>query len=280
MKSTTLFAFSAFLLMTSCNERHDRRNRDNDNNNNNDNSSGWVDKVIDKERGPVKEKTFDGDFDEIEVSQAIDAEIIKADVEKVVISAPENIINEILVDNNSGQLHIHYKKGIRVMNTHNVKAKIYTKDFSKLVANSAASITFKDKFTQDKVDIDLSSAASLTGDLEANKFNISAGSSSSYSGKIWAVDLDIEASSAASLDLSGKSKNADISSSSGSSISAKSVIVDHLKVDASSGASIDISAVSSVDAEASSGGSVDVSKKGELKNVTKQESSGGSINIQ
>ncbi|KFF17613.1 head GIN domain-containing protein [Chryseobacterium sp. JM1] len=275
MKSTTLFMLSAFALMASCNENHNKRNNDNDNNGN-----GWVDKVIDKDNGPVKEKTFNGDFDEIEVSQAIDAEVIKSDVEKVVISAPENIINEILVDNDGGKLHIHYKKGIRVMNSHNVKAKIYTKDFSKLTANSAASISIKDKFTQDKVSIDISSAASVSGDLEANDFDISAGSSSSYSGKVWAVDLDIEASSAASLDISGKSKNADISSSSGSSVSAKNLIADNVKADASSGASLQVSAVNSVNAEASSGGSVDISKKGELKNVTKQESSGGSVSIQ
>lgn len=275
MKSTTLFMLSAFALMASCNENHNKRNNDNDNNGN-----GWVDKVIEKESGPVKQKEFNGNFDEIEVSQAIDAEMIKSETEKVVISAPENIINEILVDNDGGKLHIHYKKGIRVMNSHNVKAKIYTKDFSKLTANSAASITIKDKFTQEKVSIDLSSAASVTGDLEANDFDISAGSSSSYSGKVWAVDLDIEASSAASLDISGKSKNADITSSSGSSVSAKDLIVDNVKADASSGGSLQVSAVASVDAEASSGGSVDVSKKGELKNVTKQESSGGSVSIQ
>jgi hypothetical protein len=58
-----------------------------------------------------------------------------------------------LVDNNGGELHIHYKPGIRVMNTHNVSARIYTKDFSKLNANSAASIKVKDKFVQDKMEL-------------------------------------------------------------------------------------------------------------------------------
>ncbi|PIF44210.1 putative autotransporter adhesin-like protein [Chryseobacterium sp. 52] len=271
MKSRTLFIFSAFALMASCNEKQDRRN----NGNNND----WADKVIDKESGSVQQKEFKGDFDEIEVSQAIDAEVIKSDVEKVVISAPENIINEILVDNSGGRLHIHYKSGIRVRNSNNVKAKIYTKDFTKIVANSAASIIIKDKFTQEKLDIEISSAASVTGDLEANDFDISADSSSRFTGKVWAVDLGIDASSAASIDISGKTKNADITSSSASSISAQEVIADHVKAEASSGASIQISAVSSVNAEASSGGSVDIAKKGDVKDITKQESSGGSINI-
>lgn len=276
MKSQTLFIFSAFALLASC-EKHDRRNHDGNNENG---KSSWVEKVVTKDNGPISHKEVTGDFDEIEVSQAIEAEVIKADFEKVVISAPKNIIDEVLVDNSGGELHIHYKPGIRVMNTHNVSAKIYTKDFSKLNANSAAKITVKDKFVQDKMELEVSSSASVSGDLEANKFDISIDSSGSFDGKIWAVDLDVDASSAASIDISGKSKNAEISASSGSSISAKNVLVQSLKAEASSGASLDISASSSINAEASSGGSVSVYKKGNVTNITKNESSGGSVTIQ
>ncbi|WP_294318393.1 head GIN domain-containing protein [uncultured Chryseobacterium sp.] len=271
MKPQTIFILSAFLMLASC-EKHDRNNRGQEKNN-------WVEKVVSKDNGPMREKTVTGNFDEIEVSQSISAEVIKSDVEKVVISAPQNIIDEILVDNSGGELHIHYKPGIRVMNTHNVSAKIYTKDFSKLNANSAAGITIKDKFVQDKMKVEVSSSASVSGDLEANDFDISIDSSGSFEGKIWAVELDVDASSAASIDLSGKAKNAEVSASSGSSISAKNVVVQNLKAESSSGASVDISASSSVKAEASSGGSLSVYKKGNVTNIIKEESSGGSVNI-
>lgn len=271
MKTRNLFIFSALVALASCNEKHDRNNKGGNN---------WVEKVVNKEIGPIQHKEFNGDFDEIQVSQAIEAEIIKSETEKVEISAPQNIINEILVENDGGKLHIHYKPGIRVMNIHKVTAKIYAKDFKKLVADSAAKIDVKDKFTQEKTDIEASSAGSISGNLEANDMDINISSSSNFSGKIWAVNLDVESSSGSSLDISGKAKKADISASSGSSISAKEVIADNVEADASSGASIEISAVSSVKAGASSGGSVDISKKGELKSVSKEESSGGSVNIQ
>lgn len=271
MKSTRLIIFSAFVVLASCDGNKEKKQ--------NDSEGDWVKKVVNTDHGPVREKQVTGDFDEIEVSQAIEAEIIKSDMEKVVISAPENIIDDVLVDISGGELHIHYKKGIRVMNDHNVSAKIYAKDFTKIEANSAARVVVKDKFVQDKTSIDISSSGSVSGNLEANDFDISAGSSSNFSGKIWAVDLDVEASSGASIDISGKAKNAEVSSSSGSSISAKNLVADNLKAEASSGASVDISAASSIYAEASSGGSVDVSKKGNVSNVTKQESSGGSVNI-
>ncbi|MBV8326452.1 DUF2807 domain-containing protein [Chryseobacterium sp.] len=271
MKTRTFFIFSALVVLASCNERHEKKNRE---------KNGWVEKVINKESGPIQQKEFNGDFDEIQVSQAIEAEVIKSDVEKVIISAPQSIINEILVDNEGGKLHIHYKPGIRVMNLNKVTAKIYAKDFTKLIAGSAASIHVKDKFTQEKTDIEISSAASVSGDLEANDFEINAGSSGNFSGKIWAVNLDIESSSGSSIDISGKAKHADINSSSGSSISAKEVIADNVKAEASSGASIQISAVTSVNASASSGGSVDIAKKGPLTSISKDESSGGSVDIQ
>ncbi|WP_027380157.1 head GIN domain-containing protein [Chryseobacterium daeguense] len=273
MKSTTLFISAAIVLLSSCEGKHDRRNNENEKNN-------WVEKVVTNDNGPIRQKEVTGDFDEIEVSQAIDAEIIKSDIEKVVISAPENIIDEVLVDISGGKLHIHYKKGIRVMNTHNVSAKIYTKDFTKLNANSAAKITVKDKFVQDKTTIEISSAATVSGDLEANDFDLSADSSSNFNGKVWAVDLDVDASSAASINISGKAKNAEVTSSSGSSISAENVIANNVDAEASSGASIQISASSSIKAEASSAGSVNVYKKGNVTTVTKEESSGGSVSIQ
>ncbi|WP_345990688.1 head GIN domain-containing protein [Chryseobacterium sp. Chry.R1] len=270
MKTTTLFIFSTLIAVSACNEKYDRKNKE---------KSDWVSKVVDKGSGPIREKEFKGEFDEIEVSQAIDAEIIKSETERVVISAPENLIDEILVDNTGGKLHIHYKPGIRVMNQNNVTAKIYAKDFTKLDANSAGKITVKDKFTQEKTDIEISSAGSVTGDLEANNFEISAGSSSSFEGKIWAIDLEIDASSAASISLTGKSKNANITSSSGSSVSAEQVLAENVKAEASSGASVEISATSKIDANASSGGSIDVHKKGNVTSVNKEESSGGSVNI-
>lgn len=266
MKYSTMLLFSGFVILSACNEKSEK--------------SKWLPDVTNKDHGPLKQKEISGDFDEIEVSQAIEAEVIKSDVEKIVISAPANIIDEILVENSGGKVHIHYKSGIRVMNTNKVTAKIYAKDFVKLVANSAASIDVKDKFMQEKTDIEASSAASITGHIEANALDLSVDSSSSFEGKVWAVDLNVDASSGASLSISGKSKNANVSSSSGSSISGKGVVVENLKAEASSGASLEMSASSTVDAEASSGGSVSVYKKGNLTTVKKEESSGGSVTIE
>ena len=172
MKYTAILLFSGLLIVSSCKKNENREGK-----------STWLPDVTNKDHGSLKQKEFKGDFNEIEVSQAIEAEIIKSDVERVVISAPANIIDEVLVDNSGGELHIHYKTGVRVMNTNNVKAKIYAKDFKKLEANSAAIIVVRDQFTQEKTDIEISSAAHISGKLEANDMEIDAGSSATFKGQ-------------------------------------------------------------------------------------------------
>ncbi|MCX8525065.1 DUF2807 domain-containing protein [Chryseobacterium formosus] len=269
MKYTSILLLSGIITLSSCKENESRNGK-----------STWLPDVTNKDHGPLKQKEFKGDFDEIEVSQAIEAEVIKSDVERVVISAPANIIDEVLVDNSGGELHIHYKNGFRVMNTNNVKAKIYAKDFKKLEANSAGIIVVRDQFTQDKTDVEVSSSGHISGKLEANDLDIDAGSSGTFKGQIWAVNLNVEASSAGEVNISGKTKGANLNASSGSTISAKEVIAENVKAESSSGSNVEIGVSSQFDAHASSGGSIKGIKKGNVTTVSKEESSGGSVSIQ
>ncbi|KQR93600.1 hypothetical protein ASG01_10555 [Chryseobacterium sp. Leaf180] len=266
MKRHSLFLFSAVLFLSSCKDNAEKPQ--------------WLPDVTTKDLGSMKEREFPGNFDEIEVSQSIEAEIIKSDTEKVVITAPSDLIDEILVEMEGDKVYIHYKRGIRIMNNAKVKAMIYAKDFDKIKANSAASITLKDKFTQDKTDIDLSSGSSFSGDIEANDMEIDLSSSSSFEGKIWSNDLKIDASSGSSLDIKGKSKKADILLSSGSSLSGKDVTVRELKADASSGSSLEITVTEKLNATSSSGASINAYRSGNSVAVQKQESSGGSVSVE
>lgn len=269
MKYSAILLFSGFILLSSC-KKNDSKEKESD----------WLPNVTRSDHGPSKTKEYTGDFDEIEISQAIEAEIIKSDVEKVVISAPENIINEILVENDGKELYIHYKKGFRVINNTKVKAKIYARDFSKLEANSAATIVVRDQFTQDKTDLEISSSGHISGKLEANEFKIDVGSSGSFKGNIWAVNLEVEAASSATVEMSGKAKTATLKASSGSDISAKNLLADLVKGESSSGANIEVGVVSQFEGSASSGGSLKGIKKGNVNVVSKEESSGGSVSLQ
>ncbi len=230
-------------------------------------------------KGIIKTQEFVKDFDEIKVAQSISAEVVKSDQEKVVISAPSDIIDDILVENNDGKLYIHFKPNVNI-SARNVAAKIFAKDFSKIEASSSADIKIKDKFTQDKTDIEVSSSGKISGDLEANDLSIEASSSGTFSGQIWAVNLSSEVDSSADIKISGKTKNAELNASSSGTLNAQNVIAENAEIEASSSGSVSVSVRRQLSASASSSGNISVIKKGSLTIINQKESSGGSISIQ
>ncbi len=261
---TLITALAVLSLSASCNVKSD---------------NGFPLNIIPKQgTGAITQKEYKMNFDEIKVSQSISAEVIKANEEKVIISAPSDIIDDVLVENNGGKLEIHFKRGINI-SSRNVSAKIFAKDFSKIEATSSADIVVKTQFTQDKTEIEVSSSGSIKGDFEANDLSIDVSSSGSYSGKIWAVNLESEVNSSGEITISGKTKNANLHSSSSGTLDAENVIAENAEIEASSSGDVSLSVSNRLQASASSSGDISITRKGNLNVVSQKESSGGSITI-
>lgn len=265
MKILSISIFSAFLLLTSCNVKSD---------------GGFPFNITPKEgNGIIKNKEFIMSFDEIKVAQSINAEIVKSDEEKVVVTAPSDILDEILVENSGGKLYIHFKPNLNI-SARNVSVKIFAKDFSAVKASSSATITIRDQFTQERTAIEASSSGTVKGNLEANDLSIDVSSSGTYEGKIWAVNLESAVSSSGDIIISGKTKNANLKASSSGTLNAKNVIAENAEVSASSSGDIILSVSNQLRASASSSGDISIIKKGALNVLSQKESSGGSISIQ
>lgn len=264
MKPVSVLLISAFCVFSSCNSNSD---------------GGKIFNFVPKEgKGAIENKEYNLDFDEISVAQSIRAEVVKADQEKVIVSAPSDILNDILMEKTGDKLYIHFKRGLNI-STKNISVKIFAKDFSKIEASSSADIKVRDKFTQDETTIKVSSSGSISGDFEANDLEIDGSSSGSYSGKVWAVELDVDVSSSADVNISGKAKKADMDASSSGSIDANGVTAEFADLKASSSGSVSLSVSNTLSATANSGGSVEVTKKGNLQIISKNENSGGSVNV-
>lgn len=264
MKTLSIYALSASMLLLSCNIKSD---------------NGFPFNVMPKEgTGIIKNKEVKMSFDEIRVAQSIDAEVVKSEVEKVVVTAPSDILDDVLVENNDGKLYIHFKPNLNI-SSRNVAVKIFAKDFSSLKASSSASITVRDQFTQDRMKIEASSSGTVKGDLEANEFSINVSSSGTYEGKVWAVNLESEVTSSGDIVISGKTKNAKLRASSSGTLNAKNMIAENADVSASSSGSVDLAVRDQLSAKASSSGDVNIIKKGALNVISKTESSGGSVSI-
>ena len=271
MKTTVITMLAMSFVLTSCVKVK--------NENGEKGKDGWEFFSGNKGNGVITEKTYDGDIDQIKVSTSIDAEVIKSDTEKVVISAPSDIMDNIKVALKGGVLAVYVDSGFgNNISTKNVKAKIYVKDFNQLSADSSADIKVLDTFTQDKVDVYISSSASIdVANLEANDLKIYTNSSGDFSGKIWAVNLGAYASSSGDINIFGKAKNATMDSNSSGDLKATDLIVENAILSASSSGDIVTSVSKSLTANANSSGEITVYKKGNLEQTQIHKNSGGDV---
>ena len=271
MKTTVITMLAMSFVLTSCVKVK--------NENGEKGKDGWEFFSGNKGNGTITEKTYDGDIDQIKVSTSIDAEVIKSDAEKVVISAPSDIMDNIKVALKGGVLAVYVDSGFgNSISTKNVKAKIYVKDFNQLSADSSADIKVLDTFTQDKVDVYISSSASIdVANLEANDLRIYTNSSGDFSGKIWAVNLGAYASSSGDINIFGKAKNATMDSNSSGDLKATDLIVENAILSASSSGDIVTSVSKSLTANANSSGEITVYKKGNLEQTQIHKNSGGDV---
>lgn len=271
MKTTVITMLAMSFVLTSCVKVK--------NENGEKGKDGWEFFSGNKGNGVITEKTYDGDIDQIKVSTSIDAEVIKSDTEKVVVSAPSDIMDNIKVALKGGVLAVYVDSGFgNNISTKNVKAKIYVKDFNQLSADSSADIKVLDTFTQDKVDVYISSSASIdVANLEANDLRIYTNSSGDFSGKIWAVNLGAYASSSGDINIFGKAKNATMDSNSSGDLKATDLIVENAILSASSSGDIVTSVSKSLTANANSSGEITVYKKGNLEQTQIHKNSGGDV---
>ncbi|GGP04693.1 hypothetical protein GCM10010992_18160 [Cloacibacterium rupense] len=274
MKTSIISMLAMSVVLTSCVYVSPGKNGENGN-------DGWNVFSGNEGTGPVTDKTYTGNIDQIQVSTSINAEVIKSDTEKVVISAPSDIMEFVKVDNNGGKVKVYVNSGYgNGISTKNVKAKIYVKDFTQLSANSSADIKVNDTFTQDKVEVYVSSSGSIdASNLEANDFKIDVSSSGDFSGKIWAVNLNAYASSSGDVNIYGKAKNATLDANSSGDIKATELMIENANLSASSSGNVTTSVSRSLTANASSSGDVTVYKKGNLEQSKIQKGSGGDVYI-
>lgn len=243
-----------------------------------ENSSTWNSFTSSKEgSGNMIEKTYAFDFDGIAVSTGINAEIVKSDQEKVVITAPSDIMDMILVEKDGNTVKIRVKSNSNI-STKRIKAMIYAKDFSSVMASSSADILIRDTFTQDRVSVQCSSSGDISGNLEANEVSIMASSSGDFSGKIWAVLLNASASSSGDINISGKATESNITCSSSGDFKGEKFFTKTANLVASSSADIVINVEQNANAQASSGAGILIYNKGNV-NINKSTSSGGSVDV-
>jgi hypothetical protein len=149
----------------------------------------------------VTEEMALADFSAVEAANAFEVEITQADTFAVTIRVDDNILDLLDVSKEGDTLKIGLERGVSLRGDVTLEAGITMPDLKGLELSGASSASVSGFRSSDRLDIDLSGASTLDGDLEAGNTDIDASGASRVLLEGFATELTIEGSGASSLDL-------------------------------------------------------------------------------
>lgn len=178
-------------------------------------------------------------FSEVSVSAGIELIITQGTTESAKIVADQDLVNEVVVEKTGDRVKVGWRENFHRDNRNNNNVKVYItyKRLHDIAASSGSSIRTENTLKTDRLNAEVSSGASIDGQIACE-------------------DFDLRTSSGASADLNGAIKNLTLTASSGSSVDALSLTAQYGRVITSSGASIKVNVSKSLETTTSSGGSV------------------------
>lgn len=176
-------------------------------------------------------------FSEVDVSNAFAVYVtFSSTEEKVEIETNVNLHQHLETEVTSGRLRIRVKPNISIQGPAVLNAYITTAAIDFYRGSGATDFRIDDKLVAQEVEIDLSGASSLVGEIEAER-------------------LDVNLSGASELDLSGLADVVDVRASGASEIGSYSFQTNDLDVNLSGGSEVELTVEDKISITAS-GGSV------------------------
>ena len=204
----------------------------------------------------TEEIVLTDNFEAVSVSKGWKVELIKAEENKIYISASKNLIPLFKYTLAENHLQIDSKK--KINNLQESVIRVYhTKPLIYYSTQSGSQLISKGKVIGENITINTSSGSNLELNIKSKNTNISC-------------------SSGSLIILKGTSINLEANASSGSSLEAENLSVKNADLVVSSGANIEIDVKKSIEAKASSGGSITYSGNPSNKKI-KKSISGGEI---
>jgi hypothetical protein len=170
-------------------------------------------------------------FDKVDVGHAFEADISQGESFSVIVRIDDNLLDELVLEKRGSTLKIGIKPGVLIRNA-TLEAEVTMPELVGLDLSGASHGTVTGFESTDYLDVDVSGASHLRGDIEAGdaRFNASGASEVSLSGSGW--DVTVDASGASTIDLSD-------------------FPVADARVDASGASKVTVDASGTLDAEAS-----------------------------
>lgn len=180
--------------------------------------------VVDPGSPVDKDFQIAGDYEALYVSSAFDV-YVDADATAVTITAGENIISKVVVEQVDGALKIYFKPPVVNINGGELKAVIpYSLALHEVSLSGASSFNSSYPVIGKNVKIDLSGASRFKGDITGSDTEMKLSGASNIKGIVAAGDLKLDLSGASVADLTGLTVNLDLALS-GSSRNVDNIVL-------------------------------------------------------
>ena len=152
--------------------------------------------------GNVVTEDFEfADFASVEVFNVFDAEIVQSDSFSVRIRADDYILDLINVSKNGETLSVRLRQGLTISADVTLEARITMPDLEALDLRGATSATVSGFRSEGQIDIEVSGASNLDGDMEAERIDLDVSGASRVMLTGSAVDMTMVGSGASNIDL-------------------------------------------------------------------------------
>ncbi len=200
-------------------------------------------------------------FSSVSVATGINLVLVQGSSNEAEIDVDNIELDEIITKVDGGKLTVKVKGNKWGSNwwknrKRKVDVRLTYKNLEQISASSGANVTSDNTISNDDIELDASSGASINLDVDG-------------------TDIEADASSGSTISLSGECGTFDANVSSGARIKGADLEAGNVEASASSGASIRVWAKDGLNAKASSGGSIKY--KGNPESLKKKKSSGGSV---
>ena len=200
-------------------------------------------------------------FHAIEVSNGIELRLASGTAQHVDATADDaEQLGRLKTEVRDGVLKITFERKLNetwtMAKTRHLRVHVTATALTALYASSGSTVEVDGAFTTDKLDVQVSSGATLKGSFTS-------------------TDLHAQVSSGGVATMGGNAQRLDVGASSGGVFKGGELLARACDASASSGGTVDVAVQETLTAKASSGG--DVRYSGSPKDVTRHTSSGGSV---
>lgn len=185
----------------------------------------------------ISENRQTGNFKAISVGGSFDVELKSGPVSEVRVEADDNVIKYVDIHVSGNTLKIE-TKGINNLNQAHLKVYITSPEINQIKSSGAATVNIKNVLkNEDKIDLDVSGAANINGEVDAPEINT-------------------QASGAGNIEITGRTKVYKATASGSGTIKSSELMSETTNAHASGAGTVHVYSSVSLDASASGAGTI------------------------